>query len=153
MFLVPSGLWDRSGGLNYKVSLLPVSPAHALQIRGVGPSFPYFLQHSTAGTERGVVIRLLVMPLAMDSSTCYPEIPQTFCLSQFPGILVLMRDIFQFFVFHWLFKSFAGKRAWMSTLMLPLLCKASSLILFMNTIKISSLNGFNLGCCFRGNSK
>lgn len=100
VFPVPSGLWDRSGGLNYKVSLLPVSPAQALQIRGVGPSFPYVLQHSTAGTERGAVIRLFVMPLAMDSSPCYPEIPQTFCLSRFPGILVLMRDIFQFFVFH-----------------------------------------------------
>lgn len=70
--------------------------------QGSRHKFSYFPQHSITGFGRRVVIRFLVMSLNMNSSACYLEIPQTFCLSADTVHLFFSANaqgIFQFFVF------------------------------------------------------
>lgn len=106
------------------------------------------MQHSPADLGIGAGIRLSVMSLNMDHLHVISRNSSDFLTlaGTLPWHFGADAGYFPIFVFCSLFQSFTA-------LMLPLLYKSSSLLLFMNIVKICSLNGFNVGCHFQGNSK
>lgn len=102
------------------------------------------------------MIRLLEMSFSVGSSAFYPEIPQTFCLSAVTipySILVLMQDILQVLFFSYYLNHLMGRGLRCLLLCYHFSLQVLRLILFTSMMKISSLNEFNIGCCFQGNSK
>lgn len=161
MFPVPPPLRLGGGGLGGHVSLPPVgasTPALPSQWGRRGSGLGFVQSFSAAFHDqlrKGAVLGLSVTSSDMDLPAFYPESPQTLYLpaGTIPWYLAADAGYLPIFVFLWLFQLFTGKRTWMSALTSLLLYKFSSLILFMNTMKISSLNGFNIGCHCQGNSK